>query len=118
MRTADLRRRISIQTRATTKDSFGQQTLTWTDLLTGVPANIEALSGRELLAAQAVNAEVTHQITVRYHSALADPVKVAAMRGVYVNAGVTRYFNFSAPVNPNEMNRWRQISAVEGLNQG
>lgn len=118
MRTGDLRRRISIQTRSTTKDSFGQAQLTWTDLLTSVPCQIEGLVGRELIAAQAVNAEVTHQLRLRYHSLLADPVKVAAMRAVYVNEGVTRIFNFAALVNVDERNRELLITATEGLNQG
>lgn len=118
MRIGDLRRRITFQQRATSKDTFGQQVVSWSDYLASVPAEISALSGRELLAAQAVNAEVTHELRVRYSSLLADPVKVAALRAVYVNDGVTRYFNLSAPRIIDERNREIVIQASEGLNQG
>lgn len=118
MRIGDLRRRVSIQTRGTTLDSYGQQLTTWADLLTGVPAAIQALSGRELLAAQAINTEVSHIITVRYAAALADPKAVAAMRVVYVNEGVTRLFNISAAMNLDERNRQIDLLCAEGLNNG
>lgn len=118
MRIGNLRRRLVFQTKPATQDSFGQQTAAWTDVLTNVPAEIDALAGRELLAAQAVNAELTHLLTVRFHSLLADPIKVAAMRAVYVTPDVTRYFNLSPGINVDERNRVIQIAAGEGLNQG
>lgn len=118
MRIGDLRRRVDIQQRDLSRDSFGQQVTTWTNALTGVPCEVRVLSGRELMAAAAINAEVTHEIRLRYHSLLADPVKVASYRAVYVNDGVTRYFNLSAPTNTEERNRELIIQASEGLNQG
>ena len=120
MRTGDLNRRIAFQVRAATKDSFGQQVTTWSTLLASVPANIAALAGRELLAAQAANAEVTHEITVRYHPKLANPTAVAAMRAVYVDVrhGITRVFELATARNVEEKNRWLVISASEGLTAG
>jgi SPP1 family predicted phage head-tail adaptor len=115
MRAGDLRRRISIQTRDVTQDAIGQQAVTWTDYLTGVPADIQALSGRELFVAQSAESLVTHTIVVRFTSLLADPVKVAGMRAVYVNAGVTRYFNLTAAINVDERNRQIELLASEGL---
>lgn len=119
MRAGDLRRRIQFQQRVVTLDSFGQQIANWIDVLTNVPANIEPLSGRELIAAQAVNAEVSHRITVRYHPALANPVTTASMRVIYqAAAGVTRYFNLASAMNVDERNRAIELMANEGLNQG
>lgn len=118
MRAGDLRRRVLIQVRSATRDSFGQQTTNWTDYLSDVPAQIQPLSGHELVTAKAVNAEVTHQITLRYHPGLADPVRVAAMRLIYVNAGVTRYFNVLSSAVLDERNRQIDLMAVEGQNQG
>jgi len=118
MRIGDLRRRVNIQTRSSGIDSHGQQQTTWADLLTSVPADIQSLSGRELLAAQAVNTEITHTVVLRYHASLADPVAVAAMRCVYVNAGVTRLFNVASAINVDERNRTIELWAGEGLNQG
>ena len=118
MRIGNLRRRLTFQARPATQNSFSQQSTAWADVLTNVPAEIEGLQGRELMAAQAVNAELTHQLTVRFHSLLADPIKVAAMRAVYVTPDVTRYFNLSPGINVDERNRVIQIAASEGLNQG
>ena len=117
MRAGDLRRRITFQTRTATKDSVGQQVMSWIDTVTNVPADIQALSGRELEIAQSINASVSHQIEVRYTAALADPVKVAAMRVIYVNAGVTRFFNITSALNVDERNKTISIMAAEGLNR-
>lgn len=115
MRGGDLRRRISIQTRSTAQDALGQQSVTWADYMTSVPADIQALSGRELFLAQSAASEVTHKIIVRYSSLLADPLKVAGMRAVYVNDGVTRYFSITACTNVDERNTQIEMLAAEGL---
>lgn len=116
MRIGNLRRRIAFQARSSTVDTFGQQQTTWSDAsgLSAVPAELEALAGRELQTAQAINAEVTHRITVRYHPLLGNPVAVAAMRINYTG----RIFNILASMNVDERNREIEILASEGLNQG
>lgn len=113
-----LRRRITIQSRPMTVDAFGQRTGAWSDLLTRVPAGLEALSGRELVNAQALHTEVTHRVTVRYHLFLADPQQAADFRVLYENGGLTRYFNVLAQVNVEERNRWLELMCSEGLNEG
>lgn len=113
-----LRKRVTLQTRSTVTDAYGGQTTAWTNYLTGIPADIQSLSGRELLAAQAVQSETSHMIVMRYSPMLADSMKVAAMRVVYVNAGVTRYFNISSCLNEDERNRQITLMASEGLNVG
>jgi SPP1 family predicted phage head-tail adaptor len=115
MRAGDLRRRISIQSRSATQDAAGQQVTTWSDYMTGVPADIQALSGRELLIAQSAQSQVTHTITVRYTVLLADPIKVGGMRAVYVNGGVTRYFDIAGALNVDERNKTIEMSCAEGL---
>jgi len=116
MRAGDLRRRITLQRRLVTRDTFGQQQTSWIDWLAAVPADIQPLTGRELLAAQAVNSETTHEITVRYHPRLANPVEVAGMRAVYAAGnGVVRFFNLLAAMNVDERNRQIVIKASEGL---
>ena len=113
-----MRRRLLIQQRVVTKDTHGQQQTNWIDLLTGVPADIQPLSGRELEAAQAINAEVTHQIDIRFHPLLADPVKVAGMRAIYQpSADVKRYFNVHTSMNVDERNKKITLMASEGLNK-
>jgi SPP1 family predicted phage head-tail adaptor len=118
MRAGDLRRRVTFEKRSSSVDTFGQQQTTWATVLDGVPADIARLSGRELVAAGAINAEATHMITIRYHPAFADPMAVAAMRIRYVNGDVTRVFNIQTAAIVDERNRAIEIIAGEGLNQG
>jgi SPP1 family predicted phage head-tail adaptor len=113
MRSGDLRKRVTLQRRDTTKDSYGQQVNTWADVAT-VWASIEGLSARELLAAQSVQSEVSHRITVRYRSELSDPKAVAAMRAVYNG----RLFDISGAMNLDERNRTVELLCAEGLNNG
>lgn len=118
MRAGQLRRRVTIQTRDSGKDSFGQQVTTWTTLLASVPADVQPMSGREMVAAAAVNSEVTHLVTVRFHPLLTDTVKVAAMRLTYTDGTTTHTLNLSSVVNVDARNRQIDISAIEGPTQG
>ena len=107
------RKSVKFQTRDGAVDSYGQQVTTWTDAFT-TRASIEPLSAREVFAAQAVQSEVSHRITVRYRSQLANPTAVAAMRVLYG----TRVFNIVGALNINERHGIVEISASEGLNDG
>lgn len=108
-----LRKRVLFQTRSTTADTFGGQSTAWVDAFT-VSAEVAPLSGRELLSAQAVQSEVSHQITARYRPEFSDPKAVARMRAFYNG----RYFNIHASINLDERNRQVTLSASEGLNDG
>jgi SPP1 family predicted phage head-tail adaptor len=101
MRISDLRRRVVIQSRSSTLDTWGQQVNTWVDQLTNCPAFIEALDGRERLAAMQISSEISHRITVRYSSLFAVPADVGAWRVTYSG----RIFNIHAAMNPDERNR-------------
>ena len=109
MRTGSLRRRISIQRRDMTQDDYGQPSLTWVNVVDAW-AEIQPLSGRELEIAQAMNAEVTHQVTIRYREGI-----TAAMRIVYQS----RYFNItSPPLDVYMRHKEMQLMCSEGLNDG
>lgn len=113
LRSGSLNRRIQIQQRSTSQDTFGDQAQTWTTIAT-VWGEISPLSGRELMSAQSVQSEITHQITVRYQSIFANPKAVTAYRAVYKG----RYFNITSCENQDERNRIVILSATEGMNQG
>lgn len=104
-----LNRVVSIQRRSTTQDATGQQVTTWSMLLPSVSAEILPLSGRELMAAQAVRAEVDHQVTIRYR-----PGITAADRLVYQG----RVFNIHAVMDQDTRHVWLTILCSEGLNNG
>ena len=75
---------------------------------------IQPLTGHKLMSAQAVHSEVTHQIIVRWQSALANPQTVAAMRVVHNG----RHFNIRASINEDERNRSLTLLTSEGMNDG
>lgn len=102
---ASLNRRLTVQARATTVDAFGQQTTTWADVYT-LWAAITPLAGRELVAAQAVNSETTHEIMLRYRTGI-----VAAQRLVYQG----RIFAVLNVQDVATEHRWLKLLCSEGL---
>ena len=113
MQAGNLRKRVTFQTRSAAVDSFGQQVTTWADAFT-VWASIEPLSARELFAAQAIQSEVSHKVTVRYRAELTNPVAVAAIRVSYVG----RLFNVQGALNIDERRHSIELLATEGLTNG
>ncbi|WP_051566948.1 phage head closure protein [Herminiimonas sp. CN] len=108
-----MNRRITLQQRSTAQDAYGAQVDTWTTL-GDLWASIEPLTGRELMAAQAVQSEVSHKITIRYQAQFANPQQVAAMRISYQG----RMFNIHASMDIEEAHKIIEILATEGVNQG
>ena len=113
LRAGQLNRRITLQSPVTTLDAYGVPTPGWTNVMT-VWAAIEPLSGRELVNAQRIVSEISHQITMRYSSALADTRVVAGYRALYKG----RIFNIHAAMNEDESNVLVTLLASEGLNDG
>jgi len=109
----DFRHRVTIQRRSTTIDAVGGQSNVWTDVAT-VWAIIEPASGRELLAAQAMQLDQPATITLRYQPQFSDPKTMAAMRAVYGS----RIFNIASVQNAEERNRILVMTCSEGLNDG
>lgn len=113
MRAGDLRRRVTLQSRSTIKDSFGAQSTAWSDVAT-VWAEVSPLSGRELMAAQSINVEISHLVTIRFQQQFAGPKAVAAMRILYGD----RIFNIHASLDTDERHRSIQLTCSEGLSDG
>lgn len=113
MRAGDMRHRVTFQARSVSKDTFGAQSEQWRDVAT-VWADVAPLSGRELFAAQAVNVEISHSVTIRYQQQFAGPKAVAAMRIMYGD----RLFNIHASMDVDERHRELKLTCSEGLNNG
>ena len=62
-----LRHRVTLQSKAATRDSYGGETITWVDLAT-VWAECLPLTGREFLAARAEVAETLIKIRIRWRA--------------------------------------------------
>jgi SPP1 family predicted phage head-tail adaptor len=114
LRAGQLNRVVSIQQRSTVQDTFGGLPETWTNVATNVYAFIEALSGYEKLAGEAVASGVSHRITLRYDPMFADPKLVATYRVLYG----TRIFDVQASMNVDEGNHIVELLATEGMTLG
>lgn len=108
MQSGQLRKRLTIQQRSAAQDSYGQPLTTWTDVAT-VWGAVEPLSGRELMAAEAVQAEVTHQVVIRYRPGIS-----AKMRIAYG----ARLFDIQNVLDENERHRILTLLCLEGMSDG
>ena len=108
----ELRNRVAVQSRNQGQDAAGGAVDTWSDLFSA-SARIDILSGRELLAAQAVNAEITAEIWMRWRPELRNPVEAARAR-IVTHDG--RIFSVLAAFDPeNERHRWLVCRCSEGV---
>jgi len=112
-RSGDMCHRVTIQAPVITTGEIGGEVKTWQTVAT-VPASITPTSGRERLAAAAIQSEVSHTILIRWKGIFADPKVIATMRILYG----TRIFNIHDSQNVEEGNRIILLSASEGLNHG
>lgn len=117
VRSGNLRKRLTFQVRSAEEDRLGQQVNVWADAFT-CWGEIQPLTGRELIAAQAMQSAVTHSIMVRYRPELSEPKQVAAMRVLYRGRWGVRIFDIHAAMNEDERNRVVTLQAEEGLNNG
>lgn len=78
----NLRERVTIQYKVVVKDSFGAETITWTELAT-VWASVEPLAGREFIEGRQEYAEVSTRIRIRQRSGIAPEMRVVHGSNVY-----------------------------------
>ena len=112
MRSGPLRHRVTIQqlvAGSPQQNAGGEMDETWADVAT-VNASVEPLRGRELIAAQTTNSEVTGTIRMRYRAGI-----TPKMRCVLDS---TRYYDILGVVNTMERNRELLLSVREGPNNG
>lgn len=110
-----LRHRVDIEEPVVELDSEGRQVEDWGSVLTSdeaadlLPAEIVPLSGREFVAAQAVQAGVTTRITIRWRAGIK-----AAMRVVH-GADV---YNIKAVLPDATLRRHLTLMCEVGVNEG
>ena len=108
MRTALLRKRITLQRRSTANDALGQEVLAWSDVAT-VFAQVEQLSGRELMTANAEYAENVARITIRFRTDVIEKMRILYGTAVYDITSVS---------DIDGTRRELQISCKTGLSDG
>lgn len=104
----ELKRRVTLQSRGSTKTPAGGQVTTWTDVAT-VFARIESRPGSEPLEGGAIRGVLSHVVRIRYRPGVAP-----AMRLLYG----ARTLNIASVVDVEEAHVALDLYCSEGLNQG
>jgi SPP1 family predicted phage head-tail adaptor len=61
-----MRQTVQHQSYTVTTDAYGQEVPTWNVSGPSYPAHVKPLSGKELVVAKQIKAEISHQVTLRY----------------------------------------------------
>lgn len=109
MQAGKLRHRITIQTRTDTQDGFGQPVASWTNYLLNEQAEKRDLSGRELIAAQAVHSETTTEFVIRYKAGIDAKARIL-FEGVK--------YTLNAVLDPDGRRRMLRLHCSRGVNEG
>lgn len=111
MKAGRLRHRIQFQQLIVELDSDGAQEETWQDIYPAlIPADIMALSGKSLIAAQAVQSKVTTRIVVRHRPGLRESMRIIHRDTIY---------NIEAIIpDPDSGIHYLSIQCSSGVNEG
>jgi SPP1 family predicted phage head-tail adaptor len=105
-----LRHRVDVQNFATVVDSnTGAVSDLWTDFDTDVPAEVWPMSGREFVAAQAIQAGVTTKITIRYQAGIEQRMRI-------LHEGKT--YNIQAVLPDPTLRKYLTLMCESGVNAG
>lgn len=107
-----LRHRVRLQALQVDVDSDdGHAGESWADVGAGlVPAEIAPLSGRELIAAQAVQSKVSTRIRIRWQPGVVASMRIVHRDDVYDVEAVLE--------DPNSGRRWLTLLCSRGVNDG
>lgn len=103
MRAGALREQIVIQQYTATRDEFGAEVQTWATFAT-LRASVEPMTGRQLMAAQGIQADVTHRFTTRWITGVIPKMRISFD---------SRMFDILAAINEGERNRMLILMARE-----
>lgn len=104
-----LLQRITLQSQTNEKDSDGNDSTVWADFLADEPAEVLFLSGREFIAAQSAQSQITGRATIRWRAGI-----VASMRFLF-DGGV---FNIVAVLPDPSSRRWLTLMFEAGVDNG
>jgi SPP1 family predicted phage head-tail adaptor len=108
LKSGQLDRRVKLQTKGVTQDSYGGAVVTWSDTAT-VWAAVEPLQGREFFGAQQIDSEITIRVRIRYRAGV-----VPAMRVLYGS----RVLDIRSVIDPKDRHEELQLMCSEGLTAG
>lgn len=103
-----LDKRVTIQTLVESSDGAGGQNRSWAAGALTVWASVEPGTGREFAAAQQLQPELSHIVTIRYRTGITPKMRIKYMAG-----GVTRTFSIHSLVDPLERHEQLQLYCSE-----
>lgn len=109
MRAGRLRHQVALQRPTGTLNEFGDPVGTWSTIAT-LWAAVEPLSGREYLAGQTVQSEVSHRITVRYFAGITPRDRIV---WTDPSTGLDRTFDIRAVIDRDERHAALEIMCTE-----
>ena len=112
MRAGDLRHRVTFQALGITQDpGTGEEIEGWTTVWDKVPASVEPLSARDLIAAQAGQSEASGRMVIRYRPGVLPTMRILHRGDVY---------NIQGPPMPDPVSglEYLTILVAKGLNDG
>jgi SPP1 family predicted phage head-tail adaptor len=109
MQSGKLRYLVAIEQKTGARDGFGADQELWSTVAQ-VYAGFDTLSGQELFAAQKLNADVTHKITIRFRSGI-----LAQMRVNWTDTreNRNRIFDIVAAMDPDQRREKLELMAIE-----
>ena len=102
----ELTERVTLQSRSTAQDAYGQATITWTDVAT-VWARVRAVSGREFFAAAQVQQEQSVKVVIRKRADVAGTWRLLWQARAHDITGVI-------PIG----HEWTEIMCLQGVKDG
>lgn len=82
MQLGRLNRRITIEAKSVTRDSYGGEAITWTPVAT-VWAAVLPIRGREYVAIREAGAELTTRFVIHYRAGITPAMRIAYGGGYY-----------------------------------
>lgn len=101
---------MTIEDQVTVQDSDGAQSIEWTMVASGVPAEITDMSARELFAAQAVQSKASVRIKLRAWDGLMARMRVIHRTTIYDIEGIVH--------DPDSRVRYVTLMCSAGINEG
>jgi SPP1 family predicted phage head-tail adaptor len=112
MRAGTLRHRITFQALGREQDpETGEEMEGWTTVWEKVPASVEPLSARDLIAAQAGQSEATGRMVIRYRPGVLPTMRILYRGDIY---------NIKGPALPDPVSglEYLTILVAKGVNDG
>jgi SPP1 family predicted phage head-tail adaptor len=112
MRAGALRHRITFQASGLTQDpETGEMLLGWETVWEKVPASVEPLSARDLIAAKAGQSEASGRMVIRYRAGVLPTMRILHRGDIY---------NIQGPPMPDPVSglEYLTILVAKGLNDG